>query len=156
MGDDRGTWHAHRLALERWRDAYAAYLESDPNWLDPLPDDVTRAMPAADAALRAAHCDISSPANPDGTVEHGLTRALPLIHRFQDDREKRMSSGRVIRRFELQVVMRLDDEATSEVAASNGRGADSDDGASSAPQAVLETVESSIDHLRECEDASGS
>lgn len=69
---------AHKRALERWRDAYAAYIDSAPVYPNHLYQEVLKLTPQAHQALEAAHYHVAAP-NDRGEVENGLSSALPLI-----------------------------------------------------------------------------
>jgi hypothetical protein len=148
------SWHTHRLALERWRDAYASYLASDPDFLDPLPDELADATPPAGAALRAAACDIASQ-DDTGAYMHGLELALPFIHRSQRRLSEAHRSGTLIRTGIFGGVAQHEADAEDSshrfTTAEPREVAPGEAPPRPGPEGVLNTVERAIAGLRDCE-----
>jgi hypothetical protein len=124
------NWCTHRLALERWRDAYAGYqasrLAKDANSIR-LYDRVRIYLPEAENALKAANAGVAAE-NEKGEMEYGLA---PLIRQLQ----KRLgATGR-----------------TNSIIRISQTFGDGEDVPKSAAEALLATVDRAIDDLKERE-----
>lgn len=81
-------WHRERVALELWRDAFVAYLDSAPDYSKDFPKKVKDATASAALALEAACCDVAAQ-NDVGVMEHGLSHVLTVVRRQEFKKAQR-------------------------------------------------------------------
>jgi hypothetical protein len=74
-----GEFQVHLVALEGWRDVYVKFLAAESKESKPLRDDLERKMPAAQAALKAAECDVAAPSE-SGGFNRELSYVVDWVH----------------------------------------------------------------------------